>query len=107
MKELIGLALALFAASWVIYNAIKFINLRNKKQEVKDMVKKKLEVYILKKKHGYKGNPIYQLFIPKLSGKHKGLKKLKQPHTYSVEAYSVKRHLEWALPKYKIVIVND
>ena len=41
MKELIGLALALFAASWVIYNAIKFINLRNKKQEVKDMVKSK------------------------------------------------------------------
>jgi hypothetical protein len=70
--------------------------------------KKTLKVYILKKKHDINGNPIYYLFIPELSGKHEGLRKLKNPHMYSIQAYNVGRHLrEYALKNYNVKIEDE
>jgi len=53
-----------------------------------------LNVYVLKKSHTINGNPLYKVFIPDISGKVKGLRKLKEIHTYSLETYNIKKHLQ-------------
>jgi len=66
---------------------------------------KTLTVYILKKKRDVNGNPIYHVFIPKLTGKQKGLRKLKTPHMYSFSSYNVNQYLKkYALKNYKVKI---
>ena len=65
--------------------------------------KKKLKVYIVEKRHDINGNPVYTAFIPDLSGKVKGLRKLKKAHHYSFSSYNVHHHLrEYALKDYEV-----
>jgi hypothetical protein len=68
-------------------------------------MKKSIKVYILEKKHDVNGNPLYKVFIPKISGKVKGLRKLKTPHMYSFSSYNIEHYLkEYALKNYKVKI---
>lgn len=68
-------------------------------------MKKKITVYILKKKHDVNGNPRYTVFIPDVSGQIKGLRKLKTPHMYSFTSYNIGSHLrDFSLKKYKVKI---
>ena len=55
--------------------------------------KKIIKVYILKKRHDTNGNPLYTVFIPDVSGKVNGLRKLKTPHMYSFTSYNIGSHL--------------
>ena len=69
------------------------------------MVKKTVNVYVLKKKHTTTGNPSYTLFIPELTGQVKGLRKLKRPHMYSVVTYNLNQHLkDYSLKGYNVKI---
>ena len=70
-------------------------------------MKKKIKVYIMDKRHTVSGNPMYTVFIPELSGKLNGLRKLKKPHTYSFSSYNVSQYLkDYALKKYDVTIVR-
>ena len=72
-----------------------------------NMGKKIIKVFILKKKHDINGNPRYTVFIPELTGKQKGLRKLKAPHMYSFQSYNVNHYLkDYALKKYNVKIVR-
>ena len=72
------------------------------------MAKKKLSVYILKKKYSINGNPIYYAFIPELSGKQKGRRKLKHPHMYSFSTYNIRDYLQnYALKNYNVKIEEE
>jgi len=69
------------------------------------MVKKTITVYILKKRHDVNGNPLYTVFIPKISGKVKGLRKLKQAHMYSFTSYNVGAYLrDYVFDRFKVKI---
>jgi hypothetical protein len=69
------------------------------------MTKKKLVVYIYKKKRDINGNPIYHAFIPGLTGKQKGFRKLKTPHNYSFSTYNINQYLrKYALKNYNVLI---
>jgi hypothetical protein len=67
---------------------------------------KSIIVYILKKKHDVNGNPIYHAFIPDLTGKKTGLRKLKTPHTYSFSTYNVDQYLRTFVFKNHNVIIE-
>ncbi len=69
--------------------------------------KKKLKIYVLSKKHTKVGNPNYKLFIPGVTGKIKGLRKLKTPHMYSVQSYNLKHSLDHWFKKYDIEIIRS
>jgi len=72
------------------------------------MTKKILKVYMLRKKHDVNGNPIYHVFIPDISGKKTGLRKLKEPHTYSFSSYNTGKYLRYYVFKdYNVIIIND
>lgn len=69
--------------------------------------KKKIKVYIIEKKHDINGNPVYTAFIPELTGKQKGLRKLKKPHHYSFSSYNVPQYLkEYALEDYDVEVLR-
>jgi len=71
------------------------------------MTKKIVHVYVLGKKHTINGNPSYTVFIPELSGKVQGLRKLKKPHNYSFQSYNVGTYLKtYALKKYNVKILD-
>ena len=55
---------------------------------------KTITVYILKKKRDVNGNPTYHVFIPDITGKVTGLRKLKTPHMYSFSTYNVNYYLK-------------
>jgi len=68
---------------------------------------KKLKVYVLEKKHDVNGNPRYTVFIPDITGKQKGLRKLKKPHMYSFQAYKIKDHMEYCFPNNTIEVIRE
>ena len=71
------------------------------------MAKKKIKVFVVKKKHDVNGNPRYTVFIPELTGQVEGLRKLKAPHMYSFSSYNINQYLkEYALKKYNVKIVR-
>jgi hypothetical protein len=66
---------------------------------------KTINVYVLKKKHDINGNPLYHVFIPDVTGKIKGLRKLKTPHTYSFTSYNIGSYLrDYVFKNYKVKI---
>ena len=66
---------------------------------------KKITVYVLKKKHDINGNPVYTLFIPAVTGKHPGLRKLKTPHMYNIQSYNLNNKLRnFCFPNNKVTI---
>jgi len=72
------------------------------------MTKKILKVYVLKKTHTINGNPNYKIFIPDVSGKVEGLRKLKTPHTYSIQSFNLKKNLQTFVFKNKTVrLIRD
>lgn len=69
------------------------------------MSKKTITVYFLKKKRDMNGNPIYHVFIPRIIGKQKGLRKLKTPHMYSFSTYNINHYLkEYVFKNYNVEI---
>lgn len=62
-----------------------------------------VKIYVIDKRYTRNGNPRYKLFIPEISGKVQGLRKLKDPHTYSIESYNLTSDLKNYVFKGKIV----
>ena len=70
--------------------------------------KKKLKIYVLKKKHDINGNPVYTLFIPGITGKIKGLRKLKTPHMYNKQSYNLNQGLKnYVFKNYDVEIIRS
>ena len=70
--------------------------------------KKKLKVYVLSKSHTVNGNPNYKLFIPGVTGKIKGLRKLKTPHMYSRQSYNLNQSLKnYVFKNYDVEIIRS
>ena len=55
---------------------------------------KTITVHVVKKYHDTNGNPMYLLFIPTITGKHKGLRKRKVAHMYSTQSYNLDSKLK-------------
>jgi len=70
-------------------------------------IMKKIKVYILEKKHSINGNPIYTVFIPDVTGKQKGLRKLKKSHMYSLSSYNLQHSLAYCFPNNTVEIIRE
>jgi len=68
-----------------------------------------MKVYVLKKWTGQpNGNPMWKLFIPEVSEKVAGLRKLTEPHTYSISSYNLRADLEgYCFKGKKIEIIDE
>jgi hypothetical protein len=67
----------------------------------------KIKVYVLKKRHSYTGNPVYELFIEGHNDKINGLRKLKAPFTYSVQSYNLRDNLQYSFKGKTIEIIDE
>lgn len=52
-----------------------------------------VNVILVGRRHDSNGNPVYVLHIPDHNNKIKGLRKLKDPHRYSIQSYSLENDL--------------
>jgi hypothetical protein len=65
-----------------------------------------VKVTFLKKTNTKNGNPRYEIFVDGASGKITGLRKLKQPGTYSFESYNKESYLKNYVFKNKKVVIR-
>jgi hypothetical protein len=79
----------------------------SKKQFIQEEDEETVEVNILKKRHTTTGNPVYEVLIPTLRGKVKGMRKLKGTNRYSFQSYNLTKYLKDYVFKGKKVKVRD
>jgi hypothetical protein len=66
--------------------------------------KKEVKISLQKRRHDTNGNPVYEVYIDGHNEKINGLRKLKAPHLYSIQSYSLQSDLQWCFPGKKLVL---